>query len=56
VFFYAISSIRATTRGSFTANAGPGLITLTVSVGTPKLVPASLYPGIDYLTSEFVAQ
>lgn len=55
VSFYAISSLRATNRGSFSANTqvgnGPvttsqGLVTLNVTVGAAKLVPASLYPGV----------
>ncbi len=54
VFFYAISSIRANTRGSFTAETGSGLLTLNVSVAAPRLVLASKYPEIDYYTSELL--
>ncbi len=60
-FFYAVNSIRATTRGGFTGTvqtgAGPaadteGLISITLSVGAAKLVPASLYeiPPLSPLT------
>lgn len=57
VFFYAPSSVRATTRGSFfgTQQFGSspatnvnGLMTLTVMASAPKLVPATLYPDVDY--------
>lgn len=57
VFFFAPSSIRATTRGSFvgTRQVGggasadtTGLVTLTITAQTPKLVPATLYPDVDY--------
>jgi hypothetical protein len=56
VSFYAISSLRATNRGSFQAttqvgegpsSTGQGLITLTLDVGVAKLVPASLYPAVS---------
>lgn len=56
VSFYAISSLRATNRGSFSATTqvgdGPvttsqGLITLNVTVGAAKLAPASLYPAVS---------
>lgn len=56
-FFYAISSLRSSTRGSYvgTAQIGTddpapamGLVSISVIVGTPKLVPASLYPEVDY--------
>jgi hypothetical protein len=47
IFFYAINSLRATTRGSFESNNGQGLIALTVSVGTPKLVDAALYQVVE---------
>jgi hypothetical protein len=56
IFFYALSSITATTNGGYggTQVAGSGspapcagLSTLTVTVGTPKLVPASLYPAVQ---------
>ena len=55
ILFYAISSLRASTRGSFSANNGQGLMTINVSVGPAKLVPASNYPGVDFYTSEFAA-
>jgi hypothetical protein len=48
IFFCAISSLRATTRGSFIANSGQGLMTINVTVGAAKLVPASNYPDVDY--------
>jgi hypothetical protein len=56
VFFYALNSLRATTRGSFTGTAQigntsaptEGLITITLNIGAPKLVNAALYPEVDY--------
>lgn len=54
VFFYAISSVRANTRGSFTTATGAGLLTLNVSVAAPRLVLASRYPEINYYTSELI--
>lgn len=45
--FCAISSIRATTRGSFIAPEGEGLVSITVSVGAARLVPASVYPDLQ---------
>ena len=47
VFFYAISSLRATALGSFVAPAGEGLYTLNISLGAARLVPASLYPDVN---------
>lgn len=51
-FFYAISSLSAATRGGFNAKLNgstdvTGLVTLTISVGAAKLVPASLYPDVE---------
>jgi hypothetical protein len=57
VFYFAPTSVRVTARGGFAgsvqAGQGPvlpttGLISLTLTVGAPKLVPATLYPEIDY--------
>lgn len=55
VFFYAISSIQVTTRGGYTGtiqqgnnptSPSTGLISITVKVDAPKLVPASKYPAV----------
>lgn len=51
ILFYAISSLRASTRGSFIAPNGQGLMSINVAVGPAKLVPASNYPEVDYFTS-----
>ena len=56
VFFFAPTSIRITTRGGFSGSTQvadgsiqpTGLMTLTVAVGAPKLVPAAFYPEVDY--------
>jgi hypothetical protein len=56
IFFYAISSVSAVITGGYTgtltSNGGnpmtsTGLSTLTITVGAPKLVPATFYPGVD---------
>ena len=52
VFFFAISSLRASARGSFTATTVPasgsqGLISLNFVTGPAKLVPASNYPEAE---------
>jgi hypothetical protein len=47
VFFYAISSLRVTTLGSFFSPSGEGLYSLTLSLGAARLVPASLYPEVN---------
>lgn len=61
VFFYALSSLRGSTRGSFIAETqigdgplvpGQGLIAITVNVGAAKLVPASLYPEVNYFPTQ----
>ncbi len=52
VFFCAISSLRATTRGSFATDTAQGLMTINVSVGPAKLVPASNYPGVNYFRDD----
>ena len=50
IFFYAISSVTVTANGGFTANSATtptsGLSSLTLTVGTPKLVPATNYPDV----------
>ena len=53
VFFLAISSLRASARGSFTADTNgdldpdaQGLISISIATGAAKLVPASTYPGV----------
>jgi len=55
-FFYKISSLRAATRGSYLSDKGQGLMTINLSLGAAKLVPASNYPGIDFYTSEYTAE
>ncbi len=48
IFFYSITSARATARGGLRLNNGKdALVNLTVSVGTPRLVLASTYPDVD---------
>lgn len=55
IFFYSINSVRVTALGSFTGERQigenpteptAGLISVTISVDPPKLVPASLYPDV----------
>jgi len=57
VFYFAPSSVRVTARGGFKGSSqvgtdlplpATGLLSLTITVGAPKLVPATLYPDVDY--------
>jgi hypothetical protein len=52
VFTFVITSFSASTRGGFsssvTGNASPdGIMTLTLNVGSPKLVAADRYPEVN---------